>query len=111
MSQEGQFTIPTRLYLDPVERAKLETLLHEQDRELPELLTEIVSQYLAGKPDPVFVPPPAPPRNRAQEAQRRRNELQRLRARVEGLDTAPLPWMVQYVADLEAEVSRLERGA
>ncbi len=106
---DGRFTIPTRLYLTASQRAKLQHLLDELDRELDDWLTEIVEAQLAGRPDPPPITGAAA--QVADELRRRRAELRRLRPRLHDPHNPPPAWLVQMVADLEAEVRRLERAA
>lgn len=106
---EGRFTIPTRVYLSEVQRARLEHLLEREERELDALLTELLAAYLAGQPDP-----PAQAVGQADtasaELRQRRAELRRLRPKLNDPHNPPPPWLTQMVAELEAEISRLERA-
>lgn len=108
---DGRFTIPTRLYLTDAQRAKLQHLLDGLGRELDDWLTELIAGQLDALPDP----PPAATADAggqaAEELRRRRAELRRLRPRLSDPHNPPPPWLVQMVADLEAEVRRLERAA
>ena len=106
---EGQFTIPSRVYLSAERRAKLDRLLRHQERELDELLTELLAAYLDGAPEP----PPEPNDRRVavlnDELRKRRAELRRLRPQLTDPHNPPPPWLVQMVRDLGDEVRRLER--
>lgn len=101
---EGRFTIPTYIFLTQAHRAKLERLLHERELDLAALLTEIVTSYLDQLPDPVA----ASAAPQSDELPRRRAELQRLRARVAAAGSSAPEWLRGLVADLEAEIARLE---
>ncbi|NTU83293.1 MAG: hypothetical protein HGA45_28635, partial [Chloroflexales bacterium] len=43
---EGRFTIPTRIYLTPEQRARLQHLLESEDRDLDDWLTELAAARL-----------------------------------------------------------------
>lgn len=107
---EGRFTIPTRIYLSEEQRAKLQHLLQHEERELDDLLTELAVALLDSLPEP----PPEAARivggGVAEELHRRHSELRRLRPRLTDPYNPPPPWLTQLVADLEAEVARLERA-
>ena len=108
---EGQFTIPARLYLSEAQRAKLQHLLAGLDRELDDWLTELVAARLDALPDPPPAATAGPGGQGAEEVPRPRAALRRLRPRLGDPHNPPPPWLVQLVADLEAEVRRLERAA
>lgn len=105
---EGHYTLPTRVYLTPAQRAKLERLLDSLERQLDEWLTELVAAQLDPLPDPPPDPPATAGPPSAEELRRRRAELRRLRPKLSDPHNPPLAWLVQMVADLEAEVRRLE---
>ncbi len=113
-NEKGYFAIPTRLFLTASQRQKLETLMRDQERELPDLLTDLLTSYLeyaspeedeedeeTGQVLPLTVKP-AP-----NQLQQWRVERRRLRARLTA-SNAPPPWLVSYLADLEEEIARLE---
>ncbi len=105
---EGHFTIPTRIYLTLGQRARLRHLLEREDRDLDEWLTELATAHLDVLPEP----PPVAAQPSGTEAvaalRQRRAELRRLRPKLNDPYNAPPVWLVQMVADLEAEVRRLE---
>lgn len=106
---EGQFTIPSRVYLSAAQRDKLERLLRHQARELDELLTELVINYVESEPEP---PPESDDRRVAllnDELRKRRSELRRLRPQLTDPHNPPPAWLVQMVKDLQDEVRRLEQ--
>jgi hypothetical protein len=105
---EGHFTISTRIYLTPGQRAKLLHMLEEADRELDDWLTELVAAQVDALPEPPPEQESAVGDQVAEELRRRRAELRRLRPRLSDPHNPPPPWLVQMVADLEAEVKRLE---
>jgi outer membrane protein TolC len=105
--QQGMFTIPTRLYLTPAQRARLEQLVREQEVDLADLVSQIVGAYLDALPD-APPPPPTPIPDQAMELRQRRSELQRLRARYEAAGPDAPAWLGAYLAELEDEVRRLE---
>jgi hypothetical protein len=106
---DGRFTISTRIYLTAEQRAKLDALLRGGGRELDELLSELVAAYLEGQPEPPAEAPAAD--DTAEELRRRRAELRRLRPRLADPHNPPPPWLSALVAELEAEIARLERAA
>lgn len=103
----GLFSIPTRLLLTPEQRVKLEALVRERDVDLADLLSEIVGEYLDALPD---LPAPARPPDPGADPRTRRAELARLRARRDAAGNAAPAWLHAYIAELEAELARLERG-
>ncbi|NNJ11216.1 hypothetical protein EKD04_012805 [Chloroflexales bacterium ZM16-3] len=106
---EGYFTIPTRVYLTDVQRAKLDGLLRLAEQNLDALLTGLLEEYLAAQPDPPVEPEPDLSDARAAELAGRRRELRRLRVKLNDPYNPPPPWLVTMVADLEAEIARLAR--
>jgi hypothetical protein len=105
---EGRFTITTRIYLTPGQRAKLFHMLDTSDRDLDDWLTELVTAQLDGLPEPPPEQVAAVGDHSGEELRRRRAELRRLRPRLRDPHNPPPAWLVQMVADLEAEVRRLE---
>jgi hypothetical protein len=105
--RQGAFTVPTLLYLSAEHRARLELLVREQEVDLAELISEIVANYLDTLPA-ASAPPPAPPPDRPADLRQRRAELARLRVQRDTAGPASPPWLSAYIADLEAEIRRLE---
>lgn len=110
-NQKGHFVIPTRIFLTVAQRQNLETLMRDQERELPDLLTDLLTSYLdyalpKAEEESVQVLPPTtkPAPNQLQQW---RVERRRLRARLTA-SNAPPAWLVSYLADLEEEIARLE---
>jgi hypothetical protein len=106
--EAGLFTIPTRVYLTTEQRAKLERLLRDQERELDELLSALVADFLAAAPNP----PAEEPADGgvAEELRQRRAELRRLRPKLNDPHNPPPAWLVALAGELEAEITRLERA-
>ncbi len=106
--QEGLFTIPTRLFLSREHRRKLDMLVREQGVDLPELLTELMVNYLDQIPELERAVADVPRPDITAELNHRRAELRRLRARLamEGPNAAP--WLRSYIRDLEGEIERME---
>lgn len=102
--EQGRFTIPTRVYLSAENRARLEQLIYSEGYDLSDLLSELLADYLSARPLPTS-PSPASGATLA-ELRRRRAEAHRLRAaRANG----PLPdWFDGYLAQIEADLARLE---
>lgn len=107
-AQEGLFTIPARLFLSQEHRRKLDMLVREQGIDLPELLTELMVNYLDQLPDLEQAVVDMPQPDVETELKHRRAELRRLRARLamEGPNAAP--WLRNYIHDLEGEIKRME---
>jgi hypothetical protein len=105
---EGRFTIASRIYLKPEQRAKLLYMLEGAERELDDWLTELVAAQLETLPEPPQEQAAAIGDPGGEELRRRRAELRRLRPRLNDPHNPPPPWLVQMVSDLEAEVKRLE---
>ncbi|PDW04268.1 hypothetical protein [Candidatus Viridilinea mediisalina] len=106
---KGHFTIPTRVYLSAGQRLQLQFLLRQEERELDDLLTELLSNYLDGMPEPPSASAQALGADLNEELRRRRQELRRLRPRLKDSHNPAPAWLAQMVADLEAEIARLER--
>src|SRR5215211_6816003 len=104
--KEGLFSIPTRLLLTPEQRAKLEAIVYAREVDLADLLSEIVGEYLDTQTD--VQPRAAPVYDTAAELRKRRAELARLRSRRDGEGRSAPPWLLSYIAELEAEIDRLE---
>jgi|YNPBryBLVA2012_1023415.scaffolds.fasta_scaffold01195_12 hypothetical protein len=104
---EGRFAIPTRIYLTATQRAKLLRLLEHADRDLDELLSELVVAYLETQAEPP-APPPEPSGALEAALRQRKAELRRLRPRLHDPHNPPPAWLRQMVADLEQEIKRLE---
>jgi hypothetical protein len=105
--RQGAFTIPTLLYLSTEHRARLELLVREQETDLAELISQIVSNYLDTLP-PAPSAPPELPRDHSAELRQRRGELSRLRRQREAAGADAPPWLSSYIADLESDIRRLE---
>jgi hypothetical protein len=105
---EGRYTISTRIYLTAGQRAKLEGLLRLREQDLDALVSDLVAAHLASQPEPPADPQPEPADARAVELAARRRELRRLRAKLNDPYNPPPAWLQAMVAELEAEVARLE---
>lgn len=106
---KGHFTIPSRVYLSAGQRMQLQFLLRQEERELDDLLTELLTNYLDGMPGPPAESAQALGSDLSEELRRRRQELRRLRPRLKDSHNPAPVWLVQMVADLESEIARLER--
>ena len=105
--RQGAFTVPTLLYLSAEHRARLELLVREQETDLAELISQIVADHLDTLPAAPPAPP-EPPRDHTAELRQRRSELNRLRRQREAAGSDAPPWLSAYIADLEADIRRLE---
>lgn len=115
---QGNFTIPTRVYLSAEQRDLLLALVREHEIDVPDLLSELLVSFLDHLPEPSeqadLLSPPAPDdaaAAHAHELRRRRSELRRLRMRLNSQDddNPPPPWFAGYVAELEHELARMEQ--
>ncbi len=106
--QEGLFTIPTRLFLTREHRRKLEALVLEQGVDLPQLITDLVVNYLDQLPelDSTIAKPSLP--DIEAELQQRKAELRRLRSRLVTEGKNAPEWIKGYIADLESDIARME---
>ena len=104
---QGTYTIPARLFLSAEQRAKLEQIVRSERSDLSEVVSQILTHYLDTLPVPAPVPAPAP--DRRDLIRQRRAELGRLRARAAAAGSQAPAWKSSYIADLEAELRRLER--
>jgi uncharacterized small protein (DUF1192 family) len=106
---EGNFTIPTRVYLEPEQREKLLLLIRERNLDLPELLTELLASFLDHLPEYEQASTPAADESDSDvQLRQRRAEIRRLRARVVAGEDTTHAWLGEYIADLESEIDRLE---
>ncbi len=105
---EGRFAIPTRIHLTATQRAKLLRLLEHANRDLDELLSELVAAYLETQAEPP-APPPEPVDALDAALRQRRAELRRLRPKLHDPHNPPPDWLRQMATDLEQEIERLER--
>ncbi len=105
---EGRFAIPTRIYLTATQRARLLRLLEHADRDLDDLLSELVVAYLETQAEPP-TPPPEPSDALDAALRQRKAELRRLRPKLHDPHNPPPVWLRQMAADLEQEIARLER--
>ncbi|MCS6839498.1 MAG: hypothetical protein NZ699_07250 [Roseiflexus sp.] len=98
--------IHMRIYLTPEQRAAFEAHLAAHNMTLSALVSRIVADYLATLP----APPPAPPSPRPTvDLAKRRADLARLKARRDEAGTNAPAWLHAYIAQMEAELRRLER--
>ncbi|HEY3230913.1 MAG TPA: hypothetical protein VGJ87_16935 [Roseiflexaceae bacterium] len=105
--RQGEFAIPTRLYVTPEHRVRLERLVREQEVDLADLVSTLVADYLDALPDALDVPPEPSP-DTAGELRRRRAELAKLRAQLDIAGPNAPTWLGTYIAEQEAEIRRLE---
>jgi hypothetical protein len=104
--QPGAATVPTRLFLTPMARQQIDQFTHAHQIELADLVSQIVADYLDTLPDAPPAPAPAGPAS--VDLKQRRAELGRLRARRDAAGAAAPAWLSSYIAELEAEIRRLE---
>jgi hypothetical protein len=99
--------VPTLLYLTPRHRTQMEHLVHEQGHNLADLVSQILAEYLDTLP--AVQAPSAPASDQSVELRRHRSELARLRAKRDAAAPSAPTWLSSYIADLEAEIRRLEK--
>jgi hypothetical protein len=104
----GAVTIPIRLFLTAEARGQIEAWTHAREIDLAGLVSQIVGDYLDTLPDTPPAPP-APAEDRGEQLRQRRAELGRLRARRDAAGAQVPAWLASYIAELEAELKRLER--
>jgi hypothetical protein len=102
----GAATVPIRLYLTPTARQQIDEWTHTHEADLADLASQIVGEYLDALPE--SAPAPGATHDSAAELRQRRAELSRLRARRDDAGAAAPAWLASYIAELEAEVQRLE---
>ena len=102
----GAVTIPIRLFLTAEARERIEAWTHARERDLADLVSQIVADYLDTLPD--TAPAPEPARDSGELLRQRRGELGRLRARRDAAGAQAPAWLASYIAELEAEIQRLE---
>jgi hypothetical protein len=108
----GQYVIPCRLLLTQEQRDRLERLLRKRGAELPDVLSEIVAQYLDELDEAELAEPLARLDDRQVLEERLksyRRDLRRLRLRQSQLAEAAPAWFAGYIADVEGEIAALER--
>ena len=104
----GAVTIPIRLFLTAKARQQIEAFTHARGIDLADLVSQIVAGYLDTLPDIPPAPAPEPARDSAEQLPQRRADLGRLRARRDAAGAQAPAWLASYIAELEAEVQRLE---
>ncbi len=107
-TQEGLFTIPTRIFLATEHRRKLEALVMREGVDLPDLLTELLVNYLDQMPEIERAVAEPPRQNVEADLKQRRAELRRLRTRLSTEGPQAPQWLKSYIADLEGEIARME---
>ena len=100
-------TIPIRLFLTAEARDQIDGWTHSHKLDLAELVSDILAGYLDTLPATPPVPS-APSRDSAEQLRQRRAELGRLRARRDAAGAQAPAWLSSYIAELEAELKRLE---
>ena len=102
---EGE-PIHMRIYLTPEQRAAFEAHLAEHKTTLSALVSRIVADHLATLPALPLEPPPPKPKA---DLAKRRADLARLKARRDEAGKDAPVWLHAYIAQMEAELRRLER--
>jgi hypothetical protein len=113
--KQGQYTIPSRIYLTAGQRDKLMHLVREQQIDVPELLTELLVSFLDHLPETeqaeVLASVEAEetsPATLQTTIKKRRSEIRRLKARLTTTTETPPAWIQPYLTQLEQEVRRME---
>jgi len=104
----GAVTIPIRLFLTTEARRQIEAFTHAHEIDLAFLVSQIVAGYLDTLPDAPPSVAPEPAADSAEQLRQRRAELSRLRARRDAAGAQAPAWLASYIAELEAELKRLE---
>jgi hypothetical protein len=105
--RHGTFTIPTRLFVSAEHRRRLEQIVREQGIDLPDLISRVVAEYLDALPE-TLPQAEAKPDNTA-VLEQHRAEMARLKARRDAEGPRAPAWLHAYIAELEADVRRLEQ--
>jgi len=108
MRPAGAVTIPIRLFLTAEARQQIEAYTHAHEIDLSALVSQIVGGYLDTLTDRPSAPVPAPASDSGEQLRQRRAELGRLRARRDAAGAQTPAWLESYIAELEAELRRLE---
>jgi hypothetical protein len=104
----GAVTIPIRLFLTTEARRQIEAWTHAREIDLADLVSQIVAGYLDTLPDTPSTLVPEPTADSGERLRQRRAELGRLRARRDVAGAQAPAWLASYIADLEAELKRLD---
>jgi hypothetical protein len=104
----GAITIPIRLFLSAEAREQIEAYTHAHGIDLADLVSQIVAAYLDTQPDTSAGAAPEPAHDGAEQLRARRAELNRLRTRRDATGAQAPTWLASYIAELEAELKRLE---
>jgi hypothetical protein len=102
----GAVTVPVRLFLTPTARQQIEHVIQKREIDLADLVSQIIIAYLDMLPEAPPLPEPA--RASSADLRQRQAELARLRARRDAAGAAAPAWFASYIAELEAEIHRLE---
>jgi hypothetical protein len=86
---------------------RLERLVRDEGMDLADVVSRVVGEFLDELP-PVQQVEVAPEPARKADLRQRRAELARLRARRDAAGASAPVWLSAYIADLEAELRRLE---
>jgi hypothetical protein len=116
--EQGFFTISTRVYLTEKQRDKLKNLIQEREIELPDLLTELLVNFLEHQPDLRQLAHNAASQegetigdlsDQEEAIRKRREELYRLKKRANFDQNVPR-WLKSYIEDLEREIEHMEKN-
>jgi hypothetical protein len=99
--------VPTRIYLTPEQRVEFARLARERRIDLADLVSQSVTGYLDQLP-PVPFPVERKPDYSA-ELRKLRGDLARLRARRQTAGKNAPAWLDSYIAEVEADIQRLEQ--
>ncbi len=103
---QGAFTVPTRLFLSPEHRVRLERLVREQESDLANVSRRSWPNTFDRLPP--STPQPEVPANNSAELRKRRAELARLRGQQEAAGAHAPGWLAAYITELEGEIRLLK---
>ena len=101
----GTFSFSALLFLTSKQRIKLERLARDHGGDVSAVVSAILAEQLDALPG-VQLPPAE---DRAEALRTRRAELARLVAKQAASGSAAPGWLIGYIAELRAEIARLEQ--
>jgi hypothetical protein len=104
MQEEGRFSIAARLLLNDVQRERLFALCQQRHADVSDVISEIVGEYLDRRDDLLVADLAAPPATPAEHDALQRH-LRQLRLQASRMGAETPPWLRNYIADLEREIS------
>ena len=104
MQDEGRFSITVRLLLTETQRERLLALCQREQRDVVDVVTQIIGSYLDQREDLTIADIAPPPRSPAEHTSLQRH-LRELRMHAGQLGDEAPPWLRRYIAQLEQELA------